>query len=170
MLKKEIINECIEDIKANKIVIIPTDTIYGLSAKISKDNEIKINQIKNIKHEKPLITLVSNFQQLKKLQIKKISKEDKKILLDSRTTVIFETSLEFKTIAVRFVKRKDIKKIINKTGPIFSTSVNKHGLKPINKEEELKNFDQNIKLFFDIEPTDLNPSKIYNSLTKKWIR
>ncbi|AGJ90505.1 L-threonylcarbamoyladenylate synthase [Mycoplasma putrefaciens] len=167
MLKKHEESKAIELLKQNKIIILPTDTIYGLSAIYSLENEQKINLIKNADINKKLIILISSLDQLNDLKI--IDDHDKNYLvLDQPTTVIFATSNNL-TIAVRLVKRADIKNIINQVGPIISTSVNLHGSEPLKKYQDLKEFNKKITLFFDTE-LNASPSKIYDSINKKYIR
>ncbi|QVK08652.1 L-threonylcarbamoyladenylate synthase [Mycoplasma mycoides] len=160
------INKAIELLKNNQIIILPTDTIYGLSAIYSLENQIRVNQVKNADITKPLIILISNLDQLNDLEITDLTDKDY-LLNDEPTTVIFKTKSS--SIAIRLVKREDIKQIINKTGPIISTSVNSHNFKPLIKENDLINFNKKIEVFFD---TQLNnkPSKIYSSIIKKYLR
>lgn len=168
MLNKVEISNAISDLNENQIIILPTDTIYGLSALLNKANEIKINELKNAVDNKPLIVLISNINQLHKLNI--IESEATELLFEKSTTVIFKVNNSLETIAVRLIKRLDIKLIIDNVGPIFSTSVNKHGEKPLNKKEELLNFNNSLNVYFDQDIISAAPSKIYDSITKQWIR
>ncbi|WP_434334468.1 Sua5/YciO/YrdC/YwlC family protein [Mycoplasma capricolum subsp. capricolum] len=166
MLTDTKINKAIELLKNNQIVILPTDTIYGLSAIYSLENQIKINQVKKADINKPLIVLISSLDQLDKLDILDLT--DKNFLLNTDpTTVIFKTTSS--SIAIRLVKRNDIKQIINNTGPIISTSVNIHGFDPLTNKKDLISFNKNIEVFFD-EELNNNPSKIYSSILKKYLR
>jgi L-threonylcarbamoyladenylate synthase len=57
------------------------------------------------------------------------------------TTVVFKSKQNpNETIAVRICKRKDIKKVLKKSGPIYSTSVNFAGEPPLTKKPELTKF------------------------------
>ncbi|AJM72180.1 L-threonylcarbamoyladenylate synthase [Mycoplasma yeatsii] len=166
MLKSHEENKAIELLKQNKIIILPTDTIYGLSAVYSLENEREINRIKKADLNKRLIILISNLDQLKDLDI--VDQTDKELLLSNDpTTVIFKT--KDSSIAVRLVKRQDIKNIINKVGPIISTSVNFHKSEPLKTKIDLENFNKDIVVFFDEQLNGL-PSRIYDSINKKYIR
>ncbi|UKS53811.1 translation factor [Mycoplasma feriruminatoris] len=160
------INKAIELLKNNQIIILPTDTIYGLSAVYSLENQIRVNQVKNADITKPLIVLISSLDQLDNLDITDLSDKDY-LLNDEPTTVIFKTKSS--SMGIRLVKRDDIKKIINTVGPIISTSVNLHNNKHLTKEVDLINFNQNIEVFFDNELNN-KPSKIYSSILKKYLR
>ncbi|ATZ21871.1 L-threonylcarbamoyladenylate synthase [Mesoplasma tabanidae] len=168
MLNKSQVNKATKQISKGEVIILPTDTIYGLSAAWNKENEVKINKIKGAMLNKPLIILVSNIKQLDELNIAKNEFSD--LLFEKSTTVIFKTIDNLETIAVRLIEREDIKSIINVTGPIFSTSVNIHGSKPINIKEELISFNKEVEVYFDQDVLDTKASKIFNSITKKWVR
>ncbi|UWD34981.1 Sua5/YciO/YrdC/YwlC family protein [Mycoplasma cottewii] len=166
MLKNHEENKAIELLKQNKIIILPTDTIYGLSAVYSLENEKQINKIKKADLNKRLIILISSLDQLKDLDV--IDQTDKELLLsDQPTTVIFKT--KDSSVAVRLVKRQDIKNIINTVGPIISTSVNFHKSEPLKTKIDLENFNKDIVVFFDKE-LNASPSRIYDSINKKYIR
>lgn len=167
MLNKKQINNVITLLKINEVVVLPTDTIYGLSAIVAKENMQKINNLKKAPKNKELIILFSKLKQLKSL---KIEIQNKKILKKNRNITFIFSSSDKKTHAIRMVERKDLKKIIRKVGPIFSTSVNFHNQESINNKKDLFNFNTNIKVFYDNFPIDTNPSKIYNTITKEWIR
>ncbi|WP_031542262.1 L-threonylcarbamoyladenylate synthase [Mesoplasma photuris] len=166
MLTSLQIKSAVEELKINKIVILPTDTIYGLSSILKKDLMTKINAYKNADLDKPLIVLISSLDQLEnKISL---SEDIKKILMsDQPTTVIFP--LKNETIAIRMVNRIDIKEIINQVGPIFSTSVNITGSKPLRTFKELSNFHPDIKVYYD-DILNGQSSRIYNSITGEWVR
>ncbi|ATQ35809.1 tRNA threonylcarbamoyladenosine biosynthesis protein [Mesoplasma entomophilum] len=168
MLSKDQIFRASQQLKKNEVIILPTDTIYGLSAAWNIKNEIKINEIKKANLEKPLIVLISDINQLDILNIQK--NEYCELLFEKSTTVIFKTVNGSENIGVRLIVREDIKAILDLIGPIFSTSVNKHGDKPINSKEELENFNKNIKVYFDQEISNTKASRIFNSVTKVWVR
>ncbi len=166
MLKQEQIDEAIQRINNNEILILPTDTIYGLSARYDHSNEIRINGLKNADLEKPLIILISDIKQAE--MFAHIDESISEILNSVQpTTVVFGNGVN--TFGVRKVLREDLVKIISETGPIYSTSVNFSGNKPLRTQDELANFSEEVTLFFD-EILNGQPSRIYNSITKEWIR
>ncbi|WP_338984800.1 L-threonylcarbamoyladenylate synthase [Spiroplasma endosymbiont of Diplazon laetatorius] len=167
MLSKKDIKSAIRYLKDNKVVILPTDTIYGLSALYNNENENKINLIKKSKENKKLIVLFSKIKQVKKLI--KLEKEFfKNLKLKEPITQIVETKEG--SIALRKVKRRDLKKIINKTGLIFSTSVNYSGNPFLSKKEELELFNIQISEVFWDGILESKPSKIIDLINKKTIR
>lgn len=164
LLNKEKITQAINLLKKNKIIILPTDTIYGLSALVNDKNMLKINKLKNSESSKPLIVLVADFNQAK-LFID-INQEIKEILLDEEpTTVIFKKEKAKKCWAIRLVKRQDLKEIILSVGPIFSTSVNKSGADFLSSKLDLVNFLGEEHCFYAGELKN-SPSKIIDYINK----
>ncbi len=175
---KKDITKIINRILKKEIFIIPSDTIYGISTSIyTKNAKMKINKIKKRSKNKEIIVLVSSIKEAKKMA--NLSKND--ILILKRqypTTIISKINENFKfnnsnfidnkTIAIRIVKNLFIKKILKKTGPIFSTSANLSGQDYITSLEIFKNFKVDFILFDEIETK--NESTIYNSTIQKFIR
>ncbi|KAF5295606.1 hypothetical protein FQA39_LY12779 [Lamprigera yunnana] len=99
IMGKQIV-QAIDLLNKNQVIILPTNTLYGLSAKVSLDNKIKINELKKAPLDKPLIILIKSISQLKEMGISNYDKE----LLCSKvpTTVILENNVKEK-IAVRIL-------------------------------------------------------------------
>ena len=135
----EIINGTIDMLKDGKIIVYPTDTIYGIGCNILNKKTVQtIQKIKNRKKQKPLSiicadlkdisrwAIVSNWQYktLKKYLpgpftfILKASKEAPKILQDPKR----------KTIGIRIPNNEICLDIVRNLGnPIVTTSVNESG-------------------------------------------
>ena len=65
----EQVKEVVEVIKNGGIVVIPTDTVYGISADALNEKAVeKIYKIKKRKPSNPCSILVSNLDMIKKLQ------------------------------------------------------------------------------------------------------
>ncbi|WP_303662210.1 L-threonylcarbamoyladenylate synthase [Williamsoniiplasma luminosum] len=166
MLTKEQIANAVANLKDNRIIILPTDTIYGLSSIVNSTNKIRINELKKAEKNKELITLFSKYKQLK--NVVKIDKEIKKFIkTHQNTTIILKT--QNGTIALRRPKRKDLNKILNQVGLIYSTSVNTHGEPPLFSQSELKKFHKTVNLYFDQE-YNAAPSRIFDWENKIWVR
>ena len=58
--------ELIDNIEQGNLVIVPTDTVYGISADACNENAIKKVFIAKKREEKPLIVMVSSIEMLKK--------------------------------------------------------------------------------------------------------
>ena len=138
-------------LKSGKVVVLPTDTIYGLSCLASDIKAVKrVYRLKKRKLNKSLLVLVSSLKMAKKYAF--ISKRQAKILEDvwlkknrphtfifkSRKHLSFEGLSNIDTLALRLPKRKFLIKIIEDVGfPIISTSFNISGKSPINDVSNL---------------------------------
>lgn len=165
-------------LKDNKVLIIPTETLYGFSCSIFniKGGEL-IKKIKQKPLSSELTVLVPSFSVMKKLirvtpQIKKVVREAQKKRIPL-TVIGFKNPLSQYQIyasrndyvGVRIISEAWLKKLLTKTGPLFSTSVNRYGSEPITDFSELSLFlpanqivkNQKIKM-------TNKPSKIYNTL------
>ncbi|AHI53364.1 L-threonylcarbamoyladenylate synthase [Spiroplasma culicicola] len=165
LLDKKEIDLAIECLLNNQIVILPTDTIYGLSSLVSQENELRINDLKGSSENKRLIILVSNLDQAQEF----IDLNDQIIeALQSQepTTVIYQKQKGTLSYAIRLIQRKDLKQIIDVTGPIFSTSVNKTGKDFLITHEQLKSFSENVSCFFTEELKN-KPSIIVDFINNK---
>jgi len=154
-IRKEEIDLIVKYLKQGKVVVLPTDTIYGLSCLAnSKSGIAKIHKIKGSSPKKPLIILVKGYCMLKNFA--KVSKKQEKYLRKIwprttreagintgkkviPTTVILENrgkKLKYAcagqdNIAVRLPKSEFIYRIISKVGlPLVSTSFNIASQKP----------------------------------------
>ncbi len=131
------INKIIGVLKSKRIILYPTDTVWGLGCDATNvDAVAKIYQLKKRKESKSLIILVSSLSMLKKYV--KVSKKVINILKNSRkpTTIIYSNSIELaqniiakdNTIAIRIVQDDFCRKLIKRFGkPIVSTSANVSG-------------------------------------------
>jgi L-threonylcarbamoyladenylate synthase len=136
-----------ELLKNGRVGLIPTDTIYGLSAVALNKNAVeKIHKLKG-RDNRPMIVLVSDTQQLEDLGIK--SQESKIVnkYWPGTLSVIFESSqipewLQRGTnsLAVRLPDLKEVRDLIAKTGPLVSTSANLQGQEPSKNVEEAKKY------------------------------
>lgn len=156
MYNKDVI-ETVNFLKQGKVILCPTDTIWGLSCNALDEKAIqKIIKIKHRPDNKNFIILVSSFDMLKKfvknipsLAFKIENKSDKPVTIIYPDPVDLPGILinEDNTIAVRLVRHNFCKEVINllKT-PIVSTSANTSGNpSPINFE----NIDAVIKMAVD---------------------
>jgi L-threonylcarbamoyladenylate synthase len=114
-----------KSLKESKIVIMPTDTIYGFSC--IKESETKLREIKK-RDSKPFIYLISNYDMLTKFEI---DIETHKAILEKNwhnmITFILPTKKNEK-VAIRMPNNPILLKIIDIVGePIVSTSVNYSG-------------------------------------------
>lgn len=170
--------QIIEELNKNNLVILPTDTVYGVMAKFYKENEIKINKFKNSDINKKLSVILYNKKQLFKY-IDKLNFFRKLLicfLLPGKYTFIVNLKKEIcekhgfdrTDFGVRITKNKELQDIIKESGPLLATSCNKTG-EPVclNLKDIEKSFkEENISIYYTEELKN-KPSVIYNLITKK---
>ena len=137
---------------SGKVGVVPTATIYGLSCVYDNEDAVKkIYSIKKRKSGTPFIILISSISQLGTLAceindpVKKLIRkywDTKKpypltlILIKNKSTGSFITGGR-STIAIRMAGLRAIRDIIDRTGPIVSTSATLSGtmLQPTTLDE-----------------------------------
>lgn len=130
----------------NKVIIFPTDTVYGIGASIYDKEGIK--RIYDIKHRpktKPLAVLCANLEQIE--EIAYVSLDAKKLInkyLPGPLTLILKAkpkiieSMGYETIGVRIPNYPTAIDILLKEGPMATTSVNESGKPSLNDYSIIK--------------------------------
>lgn len=131
-------------LKNGEVVILPTDTIDGLSVRADDKKGVeKIYSIKKRGKNKPLLVLVSSMAMLKKYcylnkiqekKLKEIWQESRpsSVILKHRNLLSSNITHNNSYLAVRLPKSVFLRKMIRALGvPIVSTSVNISGQKNI---------------------------------------
>lgn len=148
------VDKIINEIEKGNLVVMPTDTIYGIIADATREDVIKkVYEVKKRDYNKPLLILVSNWEMLNSLvlnvpdMVKKIANK----YWPGPLTILFEKSekvsdlLTAKSpfVAIRMPKDDRLIEIMNKMNkPLISTSANisSHSsiTNPKQLEDELK--------------------------------
>ncbi len=166
-------------LKSGRIVVLPTDTVYGISCRA--DNEMTIKKIYTLKKRnfnKPFIILVSSLNMLKKYALvsswqksvlQKTWQENKRpttFILNTRSRLPEKFFSSHNGLAVRLPKSIFLIKIIKTIGvPLISTSLNISGQNSFNNlfgldKHPLVN-NKEISLLLDAGPSNLiYPSRI----------
>jgi L-threonylcarbamoyladenylate synthase len=138
-LNKKSIDKTVEFLNAGRVIIFPTDTVYGFLALLENKKAInKIYKIKNRPKTKPLPVFVKDLKMAKELA--EINDKQLKVLKKKwpgKYTFVLKN--KNKTIALRMPKYKplnDLLKKINK--PLVQTSVNISGQEPLIKSLEIE--------------------------------
>ena len=137
-IKKEEIDLIIDYLKNGKVIVYPTDTIYGLGCIATDSKAIdKIFKIKKRDKQKPLLILVKSWCMLKKYcyvskkqdeYLRKVWPGPVSVILKSRGLLPKNLTSGSENIAVRLPSNEILIKIIRQMGvPITSTSVNISG-------------------------------------------
>lgn len=132
---QDMIDKIIDNIKNNKIIIMPSDTIYGFLSLADQENRIR--KIKK-RETKPFLNLISSIDMLSSLDIDKNKYSDilNKYWPGPITFIMLNNKNN--TIGVRMPDDIVLKNIINSVGePLLSTSVNYAEETYINEIDEI---------------------------------
>lgn len=129
----------------SKVIIFPTDTVYGIGTPIFDCEGIeKIYKIKHRPLDKPLACLCANLDQIEKIAY--VTDDAKKLInkfLPGALTLILKSKEEviskigYKTIGVRIPNSKIALDILMENGPMLTTSVNESGEVPENEYDDI---------------------------------
>ncbi len=176
-----------EEVKKGKVVVAPTDTVYGLIADATNEKAIaKIFKIKKRQSDKPLPVFVRDIKMAKRVALidKKQTKILKKMWPGKITVVLVRKKTSFlpnilfakkKTIGLRRPDHKLINLLLNILNtPLIGTSANlSGGPEPIKIKEIVDQFKkQKVKPDIIIDAGDLKikkPSTVVD-LTRKEIK
>jgi L-threonylcarbamoyladenylate synthase len=129
----------INSLKKGKIVVYPTDTLYGIGADIFNDNSVKnVFKIKKRPFENPLSVAVNNIDKLEEIAF--LNKTSRKLaetffpggltlILNKKTIISDIITAGLKKVAVRIPDNKVALKLLSEFGPLTATSANIHGKK-----------------------------------------
>jgi len=152
-MREEIFNT-VEAFKKGKVVLYPTDTIWGIGCDATNANAVDaVFQLKKRQDNKALICLVSDFKMLNQFveNIPEVAYDILKYAIKP-TTIIYDNPIRIaenivnkdNTLAIRVVKDDFCKAVIRKLRrPIVSTSAN------ISEQHAPKNFKEISKEILD---------------------
>lgn len=161
----------------NGIVVLPTDTLYGIVAKAQSKKAVeRIHKLKDRSENKPFIILISSIKDLEifgikvnKLEEKYLKKKVSVILPYSKQKYLHrgQKSLAFRMITMR---NKNLFNLIKNVGPIVAPSSNLEGQKPVETINEAKEiFNEKVDLYINGGKRTSKPStliKIENNEVK----
>ncbi|MBQ3413920.1 MAG: threonylcarbamoyl-AMP synthase [Clostridia bacterium] len=147
--KQTEIDKLVHILKNDGVISIPTDTVYGVCARIStKIAHDKLVAVKNRPANKAFPVMCANMEQIKRIAI--VDQKAEKIIkafMPGPITLVLKKNEELAdyvtngkdTIAVRMATSDVIKEIIEKVGsPLFMTSANKSGEPACNSLDEIE--------------------------------
>ena len=153
-----------------RVIIFPTDTVYGIGTKINDLEGIKrIYEIKHRPKDKPLACLCASLKQIKDIaKVDYISEALINKFLPGGFTLILESqdkvkeSIGYQTIGVRIPDNDIALSILNENGPMLTTSVNESGMVPLNEYEQIKKeYSSLVDKIYDTNKESLNkPSTV----------
>lgn len=154
----------------NKVIIFPTDTVYGIGCSVfDKEAQKRIYEIKNRPLNKRLSVLCKDLEQIKKIAV--VTSDAEKLInefMPGGLTLILESKKEligegiFETVGIRIPNHPLALKILEENGPMATTSVNLSGEDPLNDYDEI--VDKFMNQVDMIYPNDLKSSKISSTV------
>ena len=143
------IDEIVDILKNNGVISVPTDTVYGVCARIdSKKAHDNLILVKNRPENKPFPVMCANEEQIKGIAI--VNEKAEKIIkafMPGPITIVLNKKEKVpdyitngkKTIAIRMATSKTLEKIIlSLETPIFMSSANQSGEKTSESLEEIE--------------------------------
>lgn len=130
------LNEIARTLASGAVVLMPTDTVYGLHALALDDAAVaRVAEIKGREDTKPFIVLAASMDQLKPLGISAGRKqlEALEALWPAPLTAILPLDAPIAasrggtTLAVRIPALDWLRELVARTGPLVSTSANRSG-------------------------------------------
>ncbi len=130
----------------SKVIIFPTDTVYGIGTSIYDKEGIKrIYEIKHRDPSKPLAVLCANLEQIDEIAyVSDVAKKLIKSFLPGPLTLILKAkpsikeAMGYETIGVRIPNYPLAIDILLKEGPMATTSVNESGKPSLNNYSIIK--------------------------------
>lgn len=172
ILGNSAVNRTVKILKNHGVIVMPTDTIYGLVGSAFSENAIeRIYELKNRDTKKPLIILISEIKDLKKFGIILDKKLEQKIaeFWPGPTSIIFKCKKErfrylhrgINSLTFRLPKDFWLIEFLKQTGPLVAPSANPEGLPPAkNITEAKKYFNGLVDYYLDGGELNNPPSKL----------
>jgi L-threonylcarbamoyladenylate synthase len=145
-------------LRAGGVALIPTDTIYGLHALATDERAIaRIAVMKGRDNDKPFVIIASSIDQLRALGAT-VPKELSRIWPAPLTAILASGRT---TIAARIPDLEWLRALLQRTGPLVSTSANRSGDPPITSPHDLAQDLQDVlDAVLDQGPREGKPSTI----------
>jgi len=155
----DVIKKAVEILKNNGLIVYPTDTLYGIGGNpFNEDVVKKIFEVKK-RPNVPISVAVSNIDMIKKIAemnsaairiYEEFMPGPVTVVLKKKKNVPLLLTAGSEKIGVRIPDNKIALEIINRFGPITSTSANIHkGKNPVDVETAKKQLGDNIQLYID---------------------
>jgi L-threonylcarbamoyladenylate synthase len=162
----------IEVLKRGGVVVMPTDTIYGIVGRAENQKTVeKIYKIRKRAPDKPCIILIGSLSDLPKFRIFLTPRQIEAIkeYWPGPVSIVFDclsAELQYlhrgtNTLALRFPKNEEIQKLLLETGPLVVPSANLEGMPPARDTAEAKKyFGDEVDMYVDGGELSGTPSKI----------
>ncbi len=154
----ELLDEVAAALRAGGVALLPTDTIYGLHALASNEAAAaKIATIKGREEGKRFVVIAASVEQL--LGYGAAVPEGLRSIWPAPLTAIVPHPSG--TVAVRIPALPWLRSLLERTGPLVSTSANRSGEPPVREPQTLApDLQEQIDVILDAGPRDGEPSAI----------
>ena len=143
--------EIIDILKNGGVVVMPTDTIYGIVGSVLNSETVeRIYQLRKRNLDKPFIILISSINDLEKFDVKLTKKQReflKKYWPNPLSIVLPVVDKKWKylhrgtkTLAFRMPKDEKLLEVLKEVGPLVAPSANSEGEKPSETIDEAKKY------------------------------
>ncbi len=148
----------------NGVVVIPTDTVYGVSVRYDNAEAIeRLYELKNRGREKALPILIGALDQLEFIarEIPPTAQRLIQAFWPGGLTIILPKKLnlpknlsEFDTVGIRMPNHQFVLQLMQQCGPLATTSANiSGGANPTSIADVLKQLEYGVDLYLDDGPT-----------------
>ncbi len=150
--------ECIDILNKGGVVVLPTDTVYGVCAYAQSSVGVKRLYDLKKRENKPGTLIAASIDQLVTLGIKRryLAAVEQfwpgpiSIVIPTASSGIPYLDLGKGTLAMRVVDNASLKELLEKTGPLLTTSANTPGNSPANTIAQAKAyFGNSVDLYVD---------------------
>ncbi len=166
----DVVQSIADIIRRNGVVLLPTDTIYGLHALATSEPAVeRIVSIKGRREEKPFVVLGSSTEQLERIGVRFDARARRIVdeLWPGPLTAVLPlnrpiaASRGSQTLAVRVPHLQWLRDLLSSTGPLASTSANRSGLPAICAPDDAsRDLREHIDAIVDVGRREGKPSSI----------
>ena len=162
-------DEVVRLLQKGGVGLVPTDTIYGLSAKALDQSAVeRIHKLKSRDSGKPLIVLISDLKMLDLLSISLEQADLVKKYWPGPLSLEFQTPKSpvwlhrgLKHFAIRLPNHPELLELIKRIGPLVSTSANLQGQNPVHSLGEAEAlFGDKLDFYINAGQLDNPPSTL----------
>lgn len=161
---EETLEQVLSELNSGKLVVYPTETLYGLGADPFDDVAVKkVFMAKKRPFDMPLTLAVSNIRMLEELAVlddraltlaKKFLPGPLTLLLQKKSIVPEIVTAASNEVGIRIPDHPVALKIIEEFGPIISTSANLHSHpNPYDCQLAIKDLGESVSMYVDCGPT-----------------
>jgi tRNA threonylcarbamoyl adenosine modification protein (Sua5/YciO/YrdC/YwlC family) len=154
----DVLDEIAAMLRAGGVALLPTDTIYGLHSVAANEEAVaRIRSMKERGDQKPFVIIAASAEQLEQLGAT-IPNALREIWPAPLTAILASGAT---TIAARVPDLAWLRALLDRTGPLISTSANRSGEPPITTPEMLaRDLLERLEAVLDAGPREGQPSTI----------